>query len=285
MKITGLIEKKQTLSFEVYPPKDTIPLDAVAETLSRLYRFHPDFISCTYGAGGALKRKNMELCKLVKNGGQELISHYTCIGSSRESVRETVREYIDLGVENLLALRGDFPEGWEGTQGDFAHADELLAFIGAEFPGLCLGAAAYPEKHLTAASPEEDIRHLLSKQDSGAHFIMTQLCYDTNAFEKFLEKIRNAGIRIPVIAGVMPVLSREPTIRMTLSNGCSIPADLAGLMGLYSKNPSDFTKAGINYTAELIARFRKLDIAGIHLYTMNKWEALSGILTVAGYSE
>ena len=278
-----MLAQKQTLSFEVFPPKDDMPLDAVMETLSMLNRFRPDFISCTYGAGGSYQRKNLELCEAVKNSGFELVSHYTCIGSNRESVRSAVKEFAGLGVENMLGLRGDFPAGWEGTQGDFAHADELLAFISAEFPGLCLGAAAYPEKHLTAASLEADIACLKSKQDSGAGFLVTQLCYDTAGFERFLEKACAAGINVPIIAGLMPVLAREPVIRMTLSNGCSIPADLACIMGKYSKNTQDFTKAGIDYTTELINRFKKLGIAGLHLYTMNKWEALTQILSAAGF--
>jgi len=287
VNINSLLSKKQTLSFEVFPPKND-SLDSVAETLSRLCCFTPDFISCTFGAGGGLSRKNLELCEMVKRHGQEPLSHYTCIGSRRQSVREAVREYIGIGVENMLALRGDIPVGGEGGEnapGDFAHANELIAFISAEFPGLCLGAAAYPEKHLTAASLEADIACLRSKQDAGASFFITQLCYDTAACERFLEKARAAGVTAPFIAGIMPALARDPVIRMTLSNGCSIPAELACLMGRYGKTPTDFTKAGIDYTAALITQFRKLDIAGIHLYTMNKWESLSHILMAAGYEK
>ena len=282
MKVSEILKKKKTLSFEVFPPKDTISMNSVQETLSNLCRFKPDFISCTYGAGGSQRGRNLELCELVMKGGQELVSHFTCIGSTADDVRQVIGDFINLGAENLLALRGDFPAGWEGTRGEFSHADELLAFIGAEYPDLCLGAAAYPEKHIAAPSFEEDLNHLCSKEKNGAGFFMTQLCYDAVAFEQFLEKARSKGLRSPIIAGIMPVLNRDPVIRMTLSNGCSIPSELAAIMGKYEKDPVSFTRAGMEYTVSLIHRLMKLDIAGLHLYTMNKWEALGKIITASG---
>jgi methylenetetrahydrofolate reductase (NADPH) len=285
MRIAEVLQQKQTLSFEVFPPKDDVPMDTVLGALSNLYRFKPDFISCTYGAGGNHRGRNLELCRAVENSGHELMPHFTCIGSSRDDVRQAIRDFQDLGAENLLALRGDFPHGWEGTQGDFSHADELLAFVRAEFPNLFLGAAAYPEKHIAAPSLEADIAHLKTKQDNGARFFMTQLCHDLFAFERFLEKARNAGVNAPIIAGIMPVLSRDPVIRMTLANGCSIPAELAAIMGKYEKDPAEFAKAGMEYTASQIQRFMKLDIAGVHLYTMNKWQALTKILLAAGIGD
>ena len=285
MRISEILEIRKTLSFEVYPPPENVPMDRVLDTLSRLGRFQPDFISCTYGAGGSHRGRNLELCTAVKNSGYELVSHFTCIGSSRADVRRAVRDFMDLGADNLLALRGDFPPGWKGTQGDFSHADELLAFINTEFPRLCLGAAAYPEKHISAPSFETDLASLKSKQDKGACFFMTQLCHDISAFERFLEKIRKAGVSVPIIAGIMPVLSRDPVIRMTLANGCSIPAELAVIMGKYEKDPASFLEAGMEYTICQIQRFSQLDIAGLHLYTMNKWEALTKILQGAGIKE
>ncbi|MCL2066938.1 MAG: methylenetetrahydrofolate reductase [Treponema sp.] len=283
MKIAEILKKKRTLSFEVFPPKPEVPMDAVANTLNKLSRFAPDFISCTYGAGGSQRGRNLELCATVKNIGQIFVPHFTCIGSSREDVIKVIGGFMDLGAENLLALRGDYPPGWEGTKGDFSHADELLVFIGKEFPQLSLCAAAYPEKHLTAPSFESDIACLKNKQDCGASFFITQLCHNNAALEQFLEKARKAGVSAPVIAGIMPILSREPVIRMTLSNGCSIPAELAEIMGKYDKDPEGFAKAGMEFTAALIHDFQKLDIAGLHLYTMNKWEALTTILQSAGF--
>jgi methylenetetrahydrofolate reductase (NADPH) len=284
MKITEMLKKKMTLSFEVFPPKDGVSMDGILETLSKLYRFRPDFISCTYGAGGSQRGRNIEVCGAVKKSGREIMPHFTCIGNVRADVKQFVTEYQDMGMENLLALRGDFPEGWEGTRGDFAHADGLIGFLSAQFPGLCISAAAYPEKHLAAPSMEADIASLRSKQDKGAQFIMTQLCHDVPAFERFMELIRKAGVRIPVVAGIMPVLKRDAIIRMTLANGCSIPAELAAILGKYEKDAAGFTRAGMEYTAAQIHRYIAAGIDGLHLYSLNKWEALTEILLAAGVS-
>ena len=285
MKIAELLKKKMTISFEVFPPKDNIPMDGILETLSHLYEFKPDFISCTYGAGGAGRGRNVEVCDAVIKSGNVVIPHSTCIGSSRGDIKKLVKDYVDMGVGNILALRGDFPAGWEGTRaGDFSCADDLIKFIRAEFPQMCVAAAAHPEKHLTAPSPEADIAHLRSKQDKGAEFLITQLCHDIHAFERFLEKIRRAGITIPVVAGIMPVLTRNSVIRMTLFNGCSIPAELAAILGKHPDNPESFSRAGIEYTVAQIHRFIAAGIDGLHLYSLNKWEKLSEILRAAGIS-
>jgi methylenetetrahydrofolate reductase (NADPH) len=282
MKIADLLMQKKTLSFEVFPPKEGKSLDPLLETLSRLYDLGPDFISCTYGAGGTNKGRSVEICARVKESGVEILTHMTCIGNTRGEIKNYIAEYRSFGVENVLALRGDLPRGWEGTGGDFGHGDDLVAFLQGEFPELCLAAAGYPEKHLDAPSFAEDVVHLRSKQDRGARFIITQLCHDVDAYSRYMERIRRAGVRIPVIAGIMPVLSREVILRITVSNGCSIPAELASLIGKYGDDPESFKKAGMAYTAAQIRRYLKEDLAGLHLYTLNKWEDIAGIVGAAG---
>lgn len=282
MKIAELFKKKMTLSFEVFPPKNETPMDGVLNTLSRLYKFKPDFISCTCGAGGSDRGRNIEVCSEVIKSGNTVMPHFTCIGSSRDDIKKTGKEYVDMGIENTLAIRGDIPDGWECTRGDFSHADNLIGFLKHEFPGMCVAAAGYPEKHLTAPSPEADITRLRSKQDKGAEFIITQLCHDVPAFERFLIKIRKAGITVPVVAGIMPALARDPIIRMTIFNGCSIPAELAAILGKYQNDPEGFSKAGAEYTVLQIHRYINAGVNGLHLYSMNKWEKLSGILEAAG---
>ncbi|MDR2479194.1 MAG: methylenetetrahydrofolate reductase [Treponema sp.] len=284
MKIAELLKKKMTISFEVFPPKDEVPMDGILETLSHLYLFRPDFISCTYGAGGSKRGRNIEVCEAVKKSGNEIMPHFTCIGNAKDEIKKFVKDYQDMGIENILAMRGDFPPGWEGTGGDFSHADDLIGFISTEFPNFCISAAAYPEKHLLAPSFDSDITHLRSKQDKGTQFIMTQLCHDVPAYAHFVERIRRAGVTIPVIAGIMPVLARDPIIRMTVSNGCSIPAELAAILGKYEKDPESFTKAGIEYTVAQIHRYIAAGIDGLHLYSLNKWEKLTEILQAAGIS-
>ncbi|MDR0424649.1 MAG: methylenetetrahydrofolate reductase [Clostridiales Family XIII bacterium] len=282
MKITELLSRKRTFSFEVFPPKDGQPLEPLLATLDELYRFGPDFISCTYGAGGTNKGRNVEICGSVINSGHTALSHFTCIGGSRADLMEVMDSYTEIGIENVLALRGDLPAGWEGTRGDFPHADGLLAFLKEKRPSLCIGVAAYPEKHIEAPSFGSDIGHLKSKQANGADFMTTQLCHDIDALDGFIERVRAAGVTMPIIAGLMPVLFREGTIRMTLSNGCSIPRGLAEIIGRYPDSPADFKKAGKEYTARQIERLANSGIDGLHIYSMNRHEDISDILAAAG---
>ena len=189
-----------------------------------------------------------------------------------------------MGVTNILALRGDFPKGWEETKGDFHYANELIEFIKLNFPEFSISIAGNPEKHIEARSLQEDIAHLRTKQDSGGDFIMTQLCYDLEQYERWVDKIRKAGISIPIDVGIMPVLSKDSTIRMTVSNGCSIPRELSEIIGKYGDNPEDFKKAGKDYTTRLIYNYINLGIDGLHIYSLNKWENIAEILNDAGLS-
>ena len=285
MKIAEKLAKGKTFSFEVFPPKADKPLEPLLETLNQLYRFSPDFISCTYGAGGTNAGRNFEICKAILDSGHEIISHFTCIGGSRADIVEIIDRYVAAGIKNLLALRGDLPEGWEGTRGDFSHADELLAFLREKYPSVCLGAAAYPEKHIEAESFESDMEYLKSKQASGAEFIMCQLCHDADAFAAYLGKMREDGVTLPVIAGIMPVLLRDATIRMAVTNGCSIPRELAEIIGKYYDSPEDFKKAGKEFTIKQIRRFIDAGVDGIHIYSLNKHEDITDILLNAGYKQ
>lgn len=283
MKISELLKRKVTFSFEVFPPKMDKPLEPLLDTLTRLYAFKPDFISCTYGAGGTNKGRNLEICTAVQNSGYtEALAHFTCVGHTREDVVQCMDEYQKAGIRNVLGLRGDLPAGWEGTSGDFRHGNELIAFIKENFPAFCLGGACYMEKHLTAASMDADIEALKKKQDAGTEFLITQLCYDVSAYERFMERIRHFGVTLPVIVGLMPVLIKDAAIRMTISNGCSIPRELAEVFGRYGNDPEDFKRAGKEYTAALIGRFRSAGISGLHIYTLNRSQDVGEILKMAG---
>jgi methylenetetrahydrofolate reductase (NADPH) len=282
MKIIEILKTRMSFSFEVFPPKHEQPIEPLLETLSKLYDFKPDFISCTYGAGGTNKGRSLEICKTVKQSGHEVVAHLTCIGNTREDVKAFVAEYIAQGIENFLMLRGDFPAGWNGTHGDFAHADELIAFISSAFPDLHIGAAGYPEKHIDAPSFDVDIAHLRNKQNNGAQFIMLQLCHDLAAYQRYVERVRRAGIHIPIIVGLMPVLERRAIIRMTLSNGCSIPAELANILGKYPDDADSFRQAGMEYTVKQMHRYIAAGIDGLHIYTLNKWRSVSEILKASG---
>jgi len=283
MKVTEIMRRKMCFSFEVFPPKAEQPLEPLLQTLEHLYRFEPDFISCTYGAGGTNAGRNVAICQAIKESGRTIpVTHYTCIGNSREQIKAELQRYLSLSVDHILALRGDFPKGWTETRGDFDYANELVEFIKENFPQFTIAVAGYPEKHFQAPSLEADIAHLRVKQDAGADFIMTQLCYDLDQFRRWMEKIRQAGIHLPIDAGVMPVLAKEPTIRMAVSNGSAVPRKLAELIARYGESPEDFKKAGKEFTVRLIYEFVSAGIDGLHIYTLNRWQDVSEILEASG---
>jgi len=282
MKIKDMLKRKMTFSFEVFPPKEDQSLEPLTETLEELARFRPDFISCTYGAGGTNVGRSLETCRAIMDAGRNVMTHFTCIGSSKDDAGKKIKEYSDMGVENMLSLRGDLPDGWKDTQGYFLHADRLIAYIKRHFPDMCIGGACYPEKHIQAVSPEADMAHLRSKQDNGADFFMTQLCYDVEAYQRFREKMLKAGITVPVIVGIMPVLFKDGLIRMTLSNGCSIPSDLADIIGKYGDDREEFKKAGKEYTIDLMYKYMNMGIDGMHIYSLNKYKDLAEIINDSG---
>lgn len=279
MQISQILKKKKTFSFEVFPPKEGKSLDQLKETLSSLYMYNPDFISCTYGAGGTNVGRSVEVCKIIKDNEYNVLPHFTCIGNSKEKIEEYIHNYEALKIENVLLLRGDLPEGWEDTKSEFVHAGDLIRHFKKHHPSMCIGAACYPEVHMETDTAKEDIQYLKNKEEDGADFFITQLCHDVRAYEKFIKRIRKAGITIPVIVGIMPILSRDGTIRMSLTNGCSIPRKLSRIMGLYQNDPEGYKEAGKEYTVKLINDYLDADINGIHLYTLNRHNDIDEIIS------
>lgn len=283
MKISDVLKDRMSFSFEVFPPKSDKGMENLKAAMQHYYTYKPDFISCTYGAGGGNAGRNVEVCEAIKtDGATEVMTHFTCIGNTKDKIKAEISHYQSFGIENILAMRGDLPQGWEGTNGDFSNADGLISFIKKEFPDFCIAAACYPEKHVLAPSFASDIAHLRSKQDNGAEFLMSQLCHDVEAFKAFNDRIKKAGISIPIVLGIMPVLDKDAIIRMTVSNGCSIPADLAAVIGKYGENPDDFKKAGMEYTVNQIYNFMEAGIGGLHIYALNKYEDVETILNASG---
>ena len=283
MKIIDRIQSGLTLSFEVFPPKSDKPLEPLLATLEQLYTLSPDFISCTYGAMGSNKGRNLEVVKSIQQSGKsEALSHYTCVGNSKDDVLAALRDYESVGVENLLALRGDFPTGAMQTNGDFSHANELISFIRSRTDRFSLAAACYPEKHLLAESMDADIDALKKKQDAGAAFLMTQLCYSVENYLRFIDRARKRGITLPIVAGVLPLLKKDGLVRMTLSNGCSIPAEVAALVGRHGESEESFRAAGHAFTVSLVQRLIQESASGIHLYTLNRFEDVANLVFDAG---
>jgi len=286
MKIIDRIQSGLTLSFEVFPPKSDKPLEPLLDTLDQLYTLRPDFISCTYGAMGSNKGRNLEVVERIQSSGScEALSHYTCVGNTRADVESALEEYAAIGVENLLALRGDFPAGVAHTNGDFLHANELISFIRERTDRFSLAAACYPEKHLLADSLDADIETLLKKQDAGASFLMTQLCYSVENYLRFIERARKRGVTLPIISGVLPLLKKDGLVRMTLSNGCSIPAEVSALVGRYGESEESFRSAGHDFTVSLVQRLIAEGTSGIHLYTLNRFDDVEHLVYDAGIRE
>lgn len=304
MTITDIMKQRTIFSFEVFPPKTEkgmTKLTSEGGVLDHLYDMSPDYISCTYGAGGRNATTNLAVLKSVKEKGDAIpVAHFTCIGNTKDEIRDQLQTYLDNGIDHLLCLRGDLPYGWTGTNGDFHYATELVRYVRSEFGDkFTIAVAGSPEGHIACRSQQADIGFLKQKQDEGADYIMTQLCWDFDQFTRWYEQIRAAGITLPVDVGIMPVLSPTATINMALShNGCVIPHDLACLISDHwiFPNPfapdeadesvkqklADFKKAGIEYTVNQIDRYRMFDIAGLHFYALNAYEDVTTLIKTAG---
>lgn len=300
VKFSQLMKEKSLLSFEVFPPRTKKGVAALPETLAKLCEFKPEYISCTYGAGGTDVGRNMETCKMIQDAGTTPVTHFTCIGNTREGIKNQLQKYLDNGINHILALRGDLPVGWLGTGGDFKYATDLVAFIRKEFGNkMEIAVAGSPEGHIACRTLESDIAVLRQKQDNGADYIMTQICWDMEQFKRWLDKIDRAGIIMPVDVGIMPVLDQAATINMALSrNACAMPRELCKLISKYwifpnpfDKEPfdaavdqkkADFKKAGIEYTIKQIDEYRALGVNGLHLYALNNYKDITEIIHLSG---
>ena len=300
MKLSDAMREKMLLSFELFPPKTDKGMENLPGTIEHLCKYKPEYISCTYGAGGTNVGKNMAVCKMIKDAGTIPVTHFTCIGNTAEGIKDQLQNYLDNGVDHMLALRGDLPFGWTGTGGDFAYATDLVAYVRKEFGDkIEIAVAGSPEGHISCRSLEADIAVLKQKQDNGADYIMTQLCWDMEQFKYWLDAIRCAGITMPVDVGIMPILDQAATINMALSrNACVMPRELCEIISKnwifpnpFVQDPFDadvegkktrFKEAGIEYTIRQIDEYRACGIDGIHLYALNKWKDVSEIIDRSG---
>ena len=285
MKISELYgQKKQSLSFEIFPPKPHLPLDTLFRSIEGFKKLSPDFISVTYGAGGSQRGRTVEIASKVKNHyGIESMSHLTCVGHSVEEIDRLLETMKEENISNILALRGDPPADdpdYDFGQGAFRYASELIAHIRKE-GDFCIAAAAYVEGHVESKRLSEDRRHLKEKVDAGVDFLITQLFFDNRLYFDFIEKCAQIGINCPIIPGVMPIFSANIK-NMTAKSGCSIPARLVLMMDKYQDNPEDLRKAGEEYAGKMIRELLDGGAAGVHLYTMNRLESTIEILKIAG---
>ena len=304
MGVKDLFKEKFVLSFEVFPPRTDAGMEKLFKedgVLDHLYGMHPDYISCTYGAGGTNVGRNLEVLSGIRKAGKTIpVTHFTCIGNTKEHIVSELQKYLDHGIDHILALRGDLPVGWDGTGGDFRYASELVRFVRREFGDkITIAVAGSPEGHIESRSAEVDISFLKLKQDLGADYIMTQLCWDMEQFKYWYDAIRKAGITLPVDVGVMPVLSASATINMALSrNACVMPRKLCEIISRHwifpnvfaPEEPEEavlrkkaaFKEEGIEYTIRQIGEYRSLGVEGIHLYSLNRYEDVKRIANESG---
>lgn len=269
MKTIEIIKRKTTLSFEVFPPKCETPVEAIHKTLDGLKGIDPDFISVTYGAGGSeTDNSTFEIAGLIKRDyGTESVAHLPCIRFNKEDVIKKLGELKKLGIENILALRGDIPEDFEGF-GDFRHACDMISYI-KEHGDLNIIAACYPEGHTECESKIKDIHNLKTKVDAGASQLITQLFFDNDYFYSFMERCQLAGIDVPVQAGIMPVINKNQVKRMASLCGASIPKKFEVMMERYGDDSEAMRDAGIAYAVDQITDLIAHGVDGIHLYIMN----------------
>lgn len=277
MMIKELYNKGKTVvSLEIFPPKKGQgTLESIIGKLDAFSKLGPDYISVTYGAGGTTTGNTCDIATGVKRDFEiEALAHMTCLTSTREDIAGVLDRLKEGKVKNILALRGDYPEGY-GTASSsplhFRYASDLIGFIKSHYgDDFCIGAACYPEGHIEARSLEADIDNLKRKVDMGADFLISQLFYDNEQFYRFQEKVAKAGITVPISAGIMPVINAKQIYNIVTLCGASLPRKFIRIMDKYDDNPSALMEAGIMYAIDQIIDLVTSDVDGIHLYTMNR---------------
>jgi methylenetetrahydrofolate reductase (NADPH) len=268
MYISELFEKKKAvLSFEIFPPKLTSPIESIYETIEQLSLLAPDFISITYSAGGSGNSRTAELCKLVKEKYKiEPLAHLTCVNSCKKDIINEIEKLKNYGIKNILALRGD--KNPQFNCSDFKYSSDLINFI-MNNGNFNVSAACYPEGHIESVNLDDDIKNLKYKVDCGAKHLITQLFFDNEDYFNFKEKTDKAGIIVPIETGIMPLVKKQQVERMITLTGVKIPAKLSRILAKFSDDPKSLMEAGIAYATDQIIDLLSSGVRGIHLYVMN----------------
>lgn len=282
MKISDILsDGKLHLSFEVFPPKNDTAFDSVKHATEEIAKLRPSFMSVTYGAGGGTSRYTLEIAKNIKKEyNVPTLAHLTCVSSTRETVRERIAEICAAGMQNIMALRGDIPEDMKDSDRSkwfYRHAIDLIHEIRESGADFCIGAACYPEIHPESATQIEDIRYLKEKVDAGCSFLTTQMFFDNNLLYNFLYKIREAGITVPVIPGIMPITNGNQVERAIKLSGSFIPQRFKALVDRFGTSPAAMKQAGIAYATDQIIDLYANGITNVHVYSMNKPDVAASI--------
>ena len=282
MKIADkLAQAGHSFSFEFFPPKDEKSAEALLRAVERLRSLEPAYVSVTWGAGGSTRRKTLDVVQMAKSRfGLESMAHLTCVGASKVEIDAVLADIEARGIENVLALRGDPPQGdtsFTPHPDGLAHADELVARIRSRW-GFSIGVAGYPEGHIESPSLEADLDHLKRKIDAGADFIVTQLFFDNDAFFRFVERVRAAGIEAPVLPGIMPITNVGQIKRFTDLCGASIPKRLLDRIEPIAGDREAVIAAGIDYSTQQCRELLEQGAKGVHFYTLNLSRSTKTIL-------
>lgn len=275
MKLTEIFaQNRYSLSFEVFPPKTSDVYDSVKSATEEIARLSPAFMSVTYGAGGGTSQYTLDIAKNIKSEhGVPSLAHLTCVSSTRETVRARIADFQAAGIENVMALRGDIPKELENadrTGWCYRHAVDLIADIKASGADFCIGGACYPEVHPESASQKEDIGYLKAKVDAGCDFLTTQMFFDNNLLYNFLYKIRQEGITVPVVAGIMPITNAKQAERAVKLSGSFMPQRFKTLVDKFGHDLQAMTQAGIAYATDQIIDLFANGVTNVHVYSMNK---------------
>lgn len=282
MKIKDLFGAgRPVVSFELFPPKTEEGVERLYDTVAELKELRPSFVSVTYGAGGSTRDRTIDLVTRIKRDlGVETMAHLTCVGHTKDEIRDILRRLRDGGIENVLPLRGDPPKGqdrFERPEGGFGYASELVRFIRDEGFDFCLAGACYPEGHTEAESLEQDLEHLKKKVDAGVDFLITQLFFDNQDYRSFVRRARTAGIELPIVPGLMPITNSAQIERFTQMCGSRIPLELRRRLSIVEKDPAAVVATGVYWTARQCKQLLEDGAPGVHFYTLNKSSATMAI--------
>lgn len=277
MRITDIINgQKPSLSFEVFPPKTSVSFEGVMAATSEIAKLSPGYMSVTYGAGGSTDKYTARIASEIKAMGVTPLAHLSCIASTHAGVAAALDELSALGIENILALRGDIPEGMDRSGAEYRYASELVTEI-RDRGGFCIGGACYPEGHPESESGDKDIESLRIKVESGCEFLTTQMFFDNNIIYNFMYRLMRAGVNVPVVPGIMPVTSAAQIKRIKTISGNELPQRFVRLIDRYGSKPEAMKQAGIAYATEQIVDLYANGFNAVHVYSMNKPEVAAAI--------
>ena len=283
MKIIDRITQNTlSLSFEVFPPKTEMSFDSVKSATEEIAKLRPSFMSVTYGAGGGTSQYTLDIAKNIKElYDVPTLAHLSCVSSTKATVQEKIRQIREAGLTNVMALRGDIPAGRENEDRsgwDYRHAVDLIRELKESGADFCIGGACYPEIHPESASQTEDILYLKEKVDAGCDFLTTQMFFDNNLLYNFLYKIREAGITVPVVPGIMPITNANQVERAVKLSGSFMPQRFKSLVDKFGSDPAAMKQAGIAYATDQIIDLFANNVRHVHVYSMNKPDVARAIL-------